>query len=889
MKKIQSQSNTNLIYGNPAVQIPNKMKPRVQVLKSSDDGSDQASQGGDGTLSHLASCLNAFLCWKWSRTVALRVLFVTSIIFAIFICSLVSYLIIRDLEYEVGHQTYESVAASALKAAREITLRKYQAAKVMESVLSFAFPDAEMWPYVGLNGYFHTSREVAALASTGSMGMSVFVQPPEAAAFESFIQEHFDQQGYPPDAGLSDFGFGIYTRDPDSPFADGRVPSRTGNDTSDGGSPYTILAPIMDHSMWNTNALMYDVHSTDTAVDALFECTEHATQNSDFLATMTDAPTAPQKPACTVSTGFKKLISRPDLATLVDQPIYPANDPTTVVGFVGTSIQWIEVLDQIVPDFFDTLVAVISTDSQWHSNTDFGTVTYIIRHGHAVFLGEGDQHDRRFDSSARSIVLNDVAGATKSVHVTLTVYPNSFDQFATKSPLAVSLGFAAVIAICTVIFFVYDFLMQSDINERKVVLEMKRRFVRFISHEIRTPLNTVCMGLELLESELGPHRDRNVTPEASSSSLAPESSSGASVDYWYDITRDIQENASSAVGILNELLKYDKIETGNLELEIGQVLMWDLVAKVVSQFRLQAVNKEVDLSFTVTDNHSDRDPEVGEGMVSESLRELVVVGDPMRLSEVVRNVISNALKFTPIGGLIKVSVEYKKDGLPEKRSWGRKRNFQLTSNSTDQMQASDQSTGDSNSLACFYSFPRAGSILISVTDTGVGMSEHQLSRVFVEGVQFNANRLQAGGGSGLGLCISKGIIERHRGAIVASSAGEGKGCTFSVELPLYDSSCDQFKTESLVSEKLPTMADSADTCPDKVAPTGTGSMAVDMETVPTIEDDRRLEAQFNPSRETMFGTVDNATWLDARFFSSCPATLNAVKGRNAEAHSVGRG
>jgi hypothetical protein len=226
---------------------------------------------------------------------------------------------------------------------------------------------------------------------------------------------------------------------------------------------------------------MYDVHATDTAVDAMIDCSERAVSAPDFAAQATEAPTTPKKPDCTVSTGFKKLISRPDLAVVINHPIYPANDPTTMVGFVGTSIQWIEVLDNIVPDFVEDLIAVISTDVQWHTNVDYDTVTFRIRHGHPVCLGAGDKHDSQYDGYARTIVLNDVPStAAKSVKLTLTVYPASFDQFTTTSPMAVAWGFAAVIAMCTVIFVCYDCLMRRDINERKAVLEMKRRFVRFV-------------------------------------------------------------------------------------------------------------------------------------------------------------------------------------------------------------------------------------------------------------------------------------------------------------------------------------------------------------------------------------------------------------------------
>ena len=79
-----------------------------------------------------------------------------------------------------------------------------------------------------------------------------------------------------------------------------------------------------------------------------------------------------------------------------------------------------------------------------------------------------------------------------------------------------------------------------------------------------------------------------------------------------------------------------------------------------------------------------------------------------------------------------------------------------------------------------------GQLRLTVTDSGAGMSAEQLSELFGEGVQFNANKLQKGGGSGLGLYISKGIVESHNGTLSASSEGLGKGTTFELYLPLYD-------------------------------------------------------------------------------------------------------
>ena len=81
--------------------------------------------------------------------------------------------------------------------------------------------------------------------------------------------------------------------------------------------------------------------------------------------------------------------------------------------------------------------------------------------------------------------------------------------------------------------------------------------------------------------------------------------------------------------------------------------------------------------------------------------------------------------------------------------------------------------------------PRAGAISISVTDSGAGLSPEQLAQICTEGMQFNANQLQAGQGSGLGLYISKGLAEQHGGSLAVDSKGLGKGATFTFMLPLF--------------------------------------------------------------------------------------------------------
>lgn len=82
-------------------------------------------------------------------------------------------------------------------------------------------------------------------------------------------------------------------------------------------------------------------------------------------------------------------------------------------------------------------------------------------------------------------------------------------------------------------------------------------------------------------------------------------------------------------------------------------------------------------------------------------------------------------------------------------------------------------------------YKNSGDIIIRVIDTGAGMTKEQLGKLFQAGVQFNANELQAGLGSGLGCHIAKGICNQHGGDISAESEGLGNGSVFEIVLPLY--------------------------------------------------------------------------------------------------------
>eukprot|EP00977_Amphora_coffeiformis_P029893 scaffold43364_cov290-Amphora_coffeaeformis.AAC.2 len=254
--------------------------------------------------------------------------------------------------------------------------------------------------------------------------------------------------------------------------------------------------------------------------------------------------------------------------------------------------------------------------------------------------------------------------------------------------------------------------------------------------------------------------------------MNPNISSGedhtSNVTALQDLTGDILENTQNAVSVLNDLLNYDKIESGTFQLEFGHVNIWNLVEKTVSEFSIQARNRHVEIELASVSPSAlsvsgqpqdglDRDVENAPDMSS-----LTVIGDDIRLTQAIRNLISNALKFSPMDGEGRITVR--------------------TSYSTTRVFASPSGK---NAAPQQQRNRLMGSVQIAVKDNGVGLSKDRLALLFTEGLQFDANKLQSGGGSGLGLCITKEIIEHHGGSIQAFSDGPGKGTMFVIEIPLY--------------------------------------------------------------------------------------------------------
>mmetsp|Transcript_10853 Transcript_10853/g.16519 ORF Transcript_10853/g.16519 Transcript_10853/m.16519 type:complete len:747 (-) Transcript_10853:200-2440(-) len=292
------------------------------------------------------------------------------------------------------------------------------------------------------------------------------------------------------------------------------------------------------------------------------------------------------------------------------------------------------------------------------------------------------------------------------------------------------------------------------------ILQSKRDFVSYISHELRTPLNTVYMGIQLLSSRM--------------SSLHCDKQSDL-----HDIVSDIESSCCIAIDILSDLLVVNKVEDGVLQLDRKEQSVRQLLSTVVDPFNVQAQQKQIIFE------HSDAkhlDPSIAE-------EETRICVDVSKFSQVLRNLISNALKFTPSGGRVDLyaflTTRPPYDSATKNKANPIRRNTRVFSSMSESSvthnQLADSSSSDASTTV----------LRIEVHDTGPGVSEENQKRLFNEIVQFNAAELQGGGGSGLGLWISKAIMDHHGGTLgVISTPGMGSIFYIEVEvLPPASSTC----------------------------------------------------------------------------------------------------
>ena len=302
--------------------------------------------------------------------------------------------------------------------------------------------------------------------------------------------------------------------------------------------------------------------------------------------------------------------------------------------------------------------------------------------------------------------------------------------------------------------------------------------MRFIGHELRTPLNSVFMGMQLSIGQI------------------PEDTEVPAEIERRETLLDTQHACGAALDILNEMLLFDRLESGSLVLHKQDVPVPELVEDSLKMFVAQAREKRIELTITNNDESmlGQNTSRTHDHSLALYVKDEVSV-DKTKVIQVIRNVVCNAIKFTPASGKIQVNVRFEpcSDWTDNVRELpqialccGLRRVFPLTgTNNRDQM-AIEMSLAPSPDPYRIASNTGQvlGELVIEIKDTGVGISEENQFRLFKEVVQFSPELLQNGGGSGLGMCISKSLMDMHGGTISVYSAGVGHGSMFTLRLPM---------------------------------------------------------------------------------------------------------
>ncbi|MDF3070353.1 MAG: Chemotaxis protein methyltransferase CheR [Polyangiaceae bacterium] len=289
-------------------------------------------------------------------------------------------------------------------------------------------------------------------------------------------------------------------------------------------------------------------------------------------------------------------------------------------------------------------------------------------------------------------------------------------------------------------------LYQKAQQERQRVeraLRAKDEFVAVISHELRTPLNSVSGWLTLLRTgQLSADR----------------------AEHALDI---IDRNCKAQARIVEDLLDISRLVTGNIRIHPAQLDLTSVVDMVVESARPAAEAKRISI----------------EREMEES--EAILRGDSQRLQQVVWNLLTNAIKFTPKDGRIRVSLRRNRSTLE-----------------------------------------------LTIADSGEGIPAHVLPKLFEPFYQLDSTTARRHAGLGLGLAIVRYLVELHGGSVEASSKGLGHGAAFTIRLPMSPAI-----STTLGITKIPTESFSATLPALPVALTGTKVLVVDDE-----QDTRELVA-----------------------------------------------
>jgi len=242
----------------------------------------------------------------------------------------------------------------------------------------------------------------------------------------------------------------------------------------------------------------------------------------------------------------------------------------------------------------------------------------------------------------------------------------------------------------------------------------KSNFLASMSHELRTPLNAVIGFSEVLQDKyFGELNEKQA-----------------------EYVKDILESGKHLLTLVNDILDITKVEAGKVELEPSEVNIKEFVEHSLVMIRERCVQHKIKCSLDV----------------AQELEGLKITADERKLKQVMFSLLSNAAKFTPDGGEIRV--------------------------------AATRVAGSELRVPDLEQQPTRDFVEVSITDTGVGVTPEDQEKVFKEFYQVKGGIRDKTPGTGLGLTLAKQLVEMHGGWIWMESEGEGKGSRLSFVLPI---------------------------------------------------------------------------------------------------------
>ena len=282
--------------------------------------------------------------------------------------------------------------------------------------------------------------------------------------------------------------------------------------------------------------------------------------------------------------------------------------------------------------------------------------------------------------------------------------------------------------------------LQEQQRNAKYANEMKSSFLANMSHEIRTPMNGIIGMVEMLSDTMLSVEQR-------------------------EYIENIKVSNEHLLAIINGILDLSKVEAGKMTIDSIPMNLSSLCNEVVSLFAIKASQRGLVLDYHYTESLSP-----------------YIKGDPVRLKQVMVNLVNNAIKFTREGGRVTIDVKHMQD------------NPCLDNKDCDHGKEAQNSVPDfaidaKNSTTIHQDM----TLCIEVTDTGVGIKSESLEAIFDAYDQANKYTHRLYGGTGLGLSVCKSLVELMGGYIEVDSE-VGVGTTFRVLLPLPCIAAEDYET-----------------------------------------------------------------------------------------------